>query len=409
MSWHQKFGSLYVDVSAATDKLKTDLKRSEDMSRRAGSRAGNKFAAAFGKARGLAGRMGFGGTLAGGAGVFGLAAMAKSSLAAADSIGKTADKIGITTDLLQELRYTGGQAGMSMGELDISMGMFVKRLGEASLGVGEAARSLGELGINIKGVDGSVKGTRFLLGEVADKMNAISSSSIRAAHANALFGRSGIGMLNVLRLGSKGIDDYGQKLHDLGGVIEERLVRKAERTNDKMDDLSQSLKGKMSKAILENAESIEMLAETGVSAASKLGTAAKAGAVAKHSVPSFLGWWARGFPDKGDYYEQQKREAHLLSSEGLQEVAMNPDKQRAARSAQRLFGQKQTGMTDAAWTAAAKLRGLSVPDIKPEAATQAAQAPPVVQNITVNGGNYMPPDEMFQEMLRLGKTYPLTP
>ena len=61
------------------------------------------------------------GVLAGVAGVAavgGLAVLVKRSIDAADSITKTADAIGISTDALQELRFAADLSGVSVESLD---------------------------------------------------------------------------------------------------------------------------------------------------------------------------------------------------------------------------------------------------------------------------------------------------
>ncbi|MDO6575145.1 hypothetical protein, partial [Staphylococcus pasteuri_A] len=65
-----------------------------------------------------------------------------------DDIGKTADKIGLTTDALQELRTIAESAGVAQSSLDSSMERFSKRLGEAVLGTGAANKALKEMGLS---------------------------------------------------------------------------------------------------------------------------------------------------------------------------------------------------------------------------------------------------------------------
>jgi len=73
------------------------------------------------------------GTLAGGAGI---GYLVKKSLNMADTIAKTADRIGITTKALQEWRHAARLSGLTTAELDKGLEAFAKRLGEARAGTG---------------------------------------------------------------------------------------------------------------------------------------------------------------------------------------------------------------------------------------------------------------------------------
>ena len=117
-----RLGSGYVVVDADTNKLKKGL--NEAQSKTLFTMKNMKIAVA-----------GFAV-----AAVAATAVIVKMTLAAAqqaDVIGKTADKIGITTKSLQELRYAAGLSGMSVSELDNNMMIFTKRLGNAKAGIGE--------------------------------------------------------------------------------------------------------------------------------------------------------------------------------------------------------------------------------------------------------------------------------
>jgi hypothetical protein len=52
--------------------------------------------------------------------VGGLAALVNRSISAADAIGKTADKIGVGVEALQELRFAAKASGVELQTLDSS-------------------------------------------------------------------------------------------------------------------------------------------------------------------------------------------------------------------------------------------------------------------------------------------------
>ena len=66
----------------------------------------------------------------------GIGLLGKKMLDVADKTANTADKLGITTDLLQELRFAATQTGISTESLETPMARFTKRLGEAATAPG---------------------------------------------------------------------------------------------------------------------------------------------------------------------------------------------------------------------------------------------------------------------------------
>ena len=88
-----------------------------------------------------------GGALIGVTTVGGLAALVDRSISAADAIGKTADKIGVGVEALQELRFAAKASGVEQQTLDMALQRFTRRAAEAAQGTGEAKDALAQMGI----------------------------------------------------------------------------------------------------------------------------------------------------------------------------------------------------------------------------------------------------------------------
>ncbi len=73
-----------------------------------------------------------GGALAGLTTVGGPATLVDRSISAADAIGKTADRIGVGVEALQELRFAAKAAGIEQGTLDMALQRFTRRAAEAA-------------------------------------------------------------------------------------------------------------------------------------------------------------------------------------------------------------------------------------------------------------------------------------
>ena len=245
---------LVVDVEARIDKLEKALARanvaqrraSDDMEKRA-KQSADRLTATYGRAGDALKRLTLplvGGLLSGGAVLAGL----KATVARLDEIGKTADKIGVTTDALQELRAVAESAGISQDKLDQSLQVLSKNLGEAALGMGEGRIALKALGLEADklkalGLDGA-------LSVIADALNRIKDPAQRSALAMKLFGESGAGMVNLLREGSAGMERMRADARALGVVVEESLIRNAEEAQTKLDMMSRVISAQLSTALV---------------------------------------------------------------------------------------------------------------------------------------------------------------
>jgi hypothetical protein len=108
-----------------------------------------------------------GGALIGAATVGGLGALIDRSISAADAIGKTADKIGVGVEALQELRFAAKASGVEQQTLDMALQRFTRRAAEAAQGTGEAKDALAQMGIALRDQSGNLRRSEDLLEGVA--------------------------------------------------------------------------------------------------------------------------------------------------------------------------------------------------------------------------------------------------
>ena len=182
-----------------------------------------------------------------GAGAF--AAFTKQTLDSADALGKTADRLGLTTEALQTLHFAATQSGMSTEMLEMSMQRFTRRMAEASSGTGVLKDTFKELGISIKDPNGRLRSAESILGDVADKMAAIPDQGERVKLAFKMFDSEGVKMVNILQGGSKNLAKMRKELIKTGAVMTDDFIDNAETANDALDKLSRSVKVGFSAAI----------------------------------------------------------------------------------------------------------------------------------------------------------------
>lgn len=220
-------------VETATTPLNRGLGKLDDAVRSSGLSMNN-----------LAARAGpVGGVLAalGPAGVAAAAGIAAATVAFvafgravdnADNLAKTADRLAITVEALQQFRFGAQIAGIEAGQFDASLEKLVRSVGEAVQGTGAGADAFKALGISVRDAGGAVKSTDVLLLESADALNKLGSNAERGVVSVDLFGRAGVRMLNFLNLGSKGIEELADRADELGIVLSNEAARGAEETAD---------------------------------------------------------------------------------------------------------------------------------------------------------------------------------
>lgn len=286
-------GSLQINLEARTEKLENELKKARSSIARlqnqikgtgtttvAAERSITRsFARISAGAGGLSARL-----VATSRAIQGLAAIVGTTLAgrfvvqtigATDAIGKMADKIGVGVEALQELRFAASQSGIAQNTLEDSLAAFTRRVGEAASGNKQLLDVFQkQLGVQIS-LNGRVRDTGALFNAVADAYTGLRSQAEKAQVAQDLFGRSGLSLVNILRLGGKGIDDLRQRARNLGLVLSNETVRAAEKANDQLDIMQRVVRAQLTRAVVSLAPEITKVGESFARIAQALSTSNK--------------------------------------------------------------------------------------------------------------------------------------
>ncbi|SHE68197.1 hypothetical protein SAMN02745157_0701 [Kaistia soli DSM 19436] len=180
-----------------------------------------------------------GGALAVTASATGLLYLEKRFVDMGSKVGDTADKIGITSDQLQELRYGAQLAGVETETLDGALLIFTRNLGNAELGLGKARGALKELGVEFEELKGQSPAEIF--GKVADGLARIEDPMKRNALAAQLFGRSGAELGPLLSEGAKGLEAYADNARSLGLIVHEDIIRANQEAGDSFDTIGTAI------------------------------------------------------------------------------------------------------------------------------------------------------------------------
>ncbi len=226
----------YKDLERTLEQLETKQRRWE-RAMRDSKRVGDTFGKMSNQIGRTSRRLGAG-LAASAAGVF---ALANSTASYGDNVAKTAGKLGIGIEALQEYRYAAERSGISNENFDSSLTAMQKRLGEAVRGTGAAKKALDQLGLSAG--DLIDMGPEAALELIADRIAKVEKPAERAALAAALFSRSGIGMVNMLGGGSEALKQLREDARKTGYVLSEKAARDAEAFADAQLDAQLTIKG----------------------------------------------------------------------------------------------------------------------------------------------------------------------
>lgn len=175
------------------------------------------------------------------AGAAGFGLLIKSSMQSIDTLGKTASKLGITTQALQKLRFASELAGVETRTVDMAVQRFTRRLSEAANGTGEAKDALKELGLNAKELTKQPLEKQML--ELASAFESVENSGDKVRLAFKLFDSEGVAFINTLQGGKEALQEMFNEVDDLGVVLSSSAVKGVEEANDSFTRLMSLFKG----------------------------------------------------------------------------------------------------------------------------------------------------------------------
>lgn len=173
-------------------------------------------------------------------GISRLASAMSDAIPAASKLAKTADKVGVSIEDLQRLRFGFGLAGIDQGQGDTALQRFSRRIAQAAAGSGELYEIVKQNGVALREQDGSMRSNVDILRDYAELIKNAGSEQDRLLLAFKAFDTEGAGLVNALKGGSDGLDQLMTKINDAGGTLDSSLAREAERIEDEFATMWQS-------------------------------------------------------------------------------------------------------------------------------------------------------------------------
>ena len=170
--------------------------------------------------------------------------LAKNWASTGDEIAKTATKLGVSTDALQEMDYWASQNGVSTEAMERAVGRLNQRVGRAADGNDKYAEAFEVLGVSIHGTEGKIRDTEDVMRDTISALRDVEDPALRSAQASEIFGtKMARDLMPALEDGSLSLEEAAQKAHELGIVMDEEAIAAAEDFEDAWDDASRSAMG----------------------------------------------------------------------------------------------------------------------------------------------------------------------
>jgi len=170
-----------------------------------------------------------------------------------------ADKVGVGVESLQRLQYGFEQAGVSAADTATILTKWSKNIGDAYTSGGKLATILKANGISLTDSEGHLRSSVDLMRSYADLIANAGSDQERMTLATTAFGKSGDVMVLALRDGSKAFDELMQSADEAGGVLDDKIARRAAEIDDAFGKMWHNFEINSQSAILHAVDGIDRL------------------------------------------------------------------------------------------------------------------------------------------------------
>jgi hypothetical protein len=231
-------------LTAAERRLSSFEKRAQTTT----AAAGASFTRLRGSVAGLA--TGFGAIVAA-LGVGGVTRAARAAAEELDRIGETADRLGLTTDALQELQFAASGAGVSNEGLASALQFLSRQIGNARTGSGALATILKRTNPELLQQLTTTTDLERQFGLMTRAISGAANQQDALALSAAGFGRgAGAQLATVALTGADAFDRLRERAREAGVVFDEAIVRDAGAAADELELLSRILKANLQRALL---------------------------------------------------------------------------------------------------------------------------------------------------------------
>jgi hypothetical protein len=220
-------GSIVIGMIAQTDKFLGPLAQAQKALTSFGRGIGSYLAGPVGRVEHLVG-----GAIEG----------VKNLFESIDKTGDAADRIGVTTAALSEMRYAAKLTGTETEAMDTALTKFSANLGEAvNSEITPAAKALKSIGLDPKKL--ATQDITKSIVDISDAMQGMGNEAQKNALLKTLFGKGGIQIANTMNAGGDAIRKFTAEFQGMGGAISETQRQQVAVMNDTLDKAGATLVG----------------------------------------------------------------------------------------------------------------------------------------------------------------------
>jgi lambda family phage tail tape measure protein len=165
----------------------------------------------------------------------------RSAMSAFDDLGESADRLGISVQNLQELKYGFNQAGVDAQKLEGALTKLNEKIGTVIEQGAETPAAIktafSQLNISMADVIASGGDLTLLLPKIAEGTKNLGTQAERTAVLKALMGKQAAALIPTLLGGADGLDEMAKAANNAGAVLDKETVKKLGDAKDKMDAL----------------------------------------------------------------------------------------------------------------------------------------------------------------------------
>lgn len=167
-----------------------------------------------------------------------------------DQIAQMADGIGVTTERFQELVFTFSRFDLEANDVGDALGTIADRAQDAVSGTKSMQQDFQLVGISVDDLRGKKPEQLFDL--FAQKVAAVKDPTARTAAVLRTFGDDlGRKLLPLLRQGQAGLDEFAQEARNMGVVIDDSILRRAQGARRELNTMQRVIDANLSAALVD--------------------------------------------------------------------------------------------------------------------------------------------------------------
>ncbi len=166
-----------------------------------------------------------------------LAGFVTHGAAVADSMGKMAQRTGVSVEEFSRLAYAAELSDVSAEDLAVSMGKLGKQMADAFAGDKNAALKFKALGVSVTDASGHLRSTGDVMTDIAGKISRMADGAAKTAIMMELFGKSGAKLIPMMNEGTDGLKAMADEADRFGITLSGPAAAAADQFNDSIDKM----------------------------------------------------------------------------------------------------------------------------------------------------------------------------